>query len=86
MSEIEQAAERLRACGSRPMAKRELKPGDSASLLIGNKWFRCVVKAIADVPHWSGNSIRRYDCQFPNGNAISCGRNSIRAARTKGKQ
>ena len=49
-----------------------------ASILIYNKWHRCVVERIDDVPHWSGQTLKRYVCKFPNGSIICCGSNSIR--------
>jgi len=56
-----------------------------ATILIGVKWHRCVVERIDDIPHWSGNSIRRFACRFPNGDLICCGKNSIKL-QTQGSE
>lgn len=49
-----------------------------AKILIGMKWYRCVVERMDDIPHWSGQTIRRFTCRMPNGDVICCGRNSIK--------
>ncbi len=54
-----------------------------AKILIGAKWFSCKVERVDDIPHWSGQFIRRYTCRFPNGDIICCGRNSIRLLENK---
>jgi hypothetical protein len=65
----------------KPSRVRSIGPREAAFMLIGAKWFRCEVERIDDIPHWSGNTIRRFTCRFPNGDVICCGRNSIRTAK-----
>ena len=61
----------------------QINVGDKAKMLIGPQWHQCTVVAIDDIPHWSGNSIRRYTCSFKGGDLICCGRNSIKHVNTK---
>lgn len=49
-----------------------------AKILIGAKWHACTVERTDDIPHWSGQMIRRYSCRMKNGDLIFCGRNSIK--------
>lgn len=53
-----------------------------AKILIGPKWYPCVVERIDVIPHWSGQTIRRFTCRMKNGDTILCGRNSIRLTPT----
>lgn len=51
-----------------------------AKILIGAKWYACIVERTDDIPHWSGQIIRRFTCRMKNGDLILCGRNSIKLA------
>jgi hypothetical protein len=54
------------------------KQGESAEILIGCEWFACTVLSVVDTPHWSGQVIKCFTVQFPEGATLACGVNSIR--------
>ena len=55
-------------------------PGQRGRVLIGSHWFPCRVVSAEEVPVYYGGTIRCFKCEFPNGDVVFCGRNSIRPA------